>query len=84
MHPFLDVSKLTDEQVIERLGRAYVFMNAQTALGHGPTVHSIMEVIQSLENERHDRMQRTMRSEFGKKYPDINKPIELGGLEDKK
>ena len=82
MHPFLDVSKLTDEQIIERLGKAYIFMNAQKALGHGPTVQSILEVIQSLENERQERMQRTMRSEFGKKYPDINIPIELGGLED--
>lgn len=81
MHPFLDVSKLTDEEIIERLGKAYMFMNAQVALGHDPTVRSIKEVIQSLEDERKNRMQRNMDEEYKKKYPDANKPIELGKLE---
>jgi len=82
MHPFLDVSKLSDEEIIERLGRAYTYMNAQVALGHNPTVFSIKEVIQSLEDERRERQQRTMDEEFKKKYPEINKPIELGKLDD--
>ncbi len=82
MHPFLDASKLTDEEIIERLGRAYTYMNAQVALGHNPTVFSIKEVIQSLEDEKRDRQQRNMDEEFKKKYPDINKPLELGKLED--
>lgn len=82
MHPFLDVSKLTDEQIIERLGRAYSYMNAQVALGHNPTVHSIKEIIQSLENERNERMKRNSDAEFKRKFPDDHKPIELGKLED--
>lgn len=82
MHPFLDVKKLTDEEIIERLGKAYLYLNGQTALGHNPTVQSIKEVIASLENERHDRLQRNSDEEFKKKYPDENKPIELGKLED--
>ena len=57
-------------------------MNAQVALGHNPTVFSIKEVIQSLEDEKRDRQQRNMDEEFKKKYPDINKPLELGKLED--
>ena len=82
MHPFLNVSKLSDEEIIERLGRAYTYMNAQVGLGHNPTVHSIKEVIQSLEDERRDRQRRNADAEFKKKYPDDNKPIELGKLED--
>lgn len=82
MHPFLDVSKLSDEEIIERLGRAYVHMNAQVALGHTPTVVSIKEVIQALEDERRDRMQRRMDEEFTRKFPDDLKTIELGKLED--
>ena len=82
MHPFLDAGKLTDEEIIERLGRAYTYMNAQVALGHAPAVHSIREVIQSLEDERKSRMQRNMDEEYKKKYPDANKPVELGKLED--
>ena len=82
MHPFLDVSKLSDEEIIERLGRAYVHMNAQVALGHTPTVVSIKEVIQALEDERSDRMQKRMDEEFTRKFPNNLDTIELGKLED--
>lgn len=81
MHPFLDVGKLTDEEIIERLGRAYTYMNQQVALGHNPTVHSIKEVIQDLENERQSRLQKTMAEETSRKFPNMNAPIELGKLE---
>jgi len=82
MHPFLDTSKLTDEEIIERIGKAYLYMNAQVALGHNPTVLSIKEIIQSLEDERRKRMQHNMDEEFKRKYPDDTKPIELGKLEE--
>lgn len=80
MHPFLNVSKLSDEEIIERLGKAYTMMNAQAALGHTPTVMSIKDVISSLENERSERMANKMKDEYNKKYPDALKPIELGKL----
>jgi len=82
MHPFLDVAKLTDEEIIERLGRAYTFMNMQKTLGHTPAVMSIREVIQSLEDERSKRLGKMMDDEYTRKYPDANKPIELGKLEE--
>jgi len=82
MHPFLDVAKLSDEEIIERLGKAYSYMNAQVSLGHNPTVFSIREIIQSLEDERQARQQHNMDEEFKKKYPDANNPIELGKLND--
>lgn len=82
MHPFLDVSKLTNEEIIDKLGKAYTFMNAQSSLGHDATVHSILEVIQSLEDERQSRSARNADEEFKKKFPNFNKPIELGKLEE--
>lgn len=82
MHPFLDLNKLSDEDIIERLGRAYNFMNAQTALGHSATVQSIREVVQSLEDERQNRMQKITDEEYKRKNPDDKKIIELGKLED--
>jgi hypothetical protein len=82
MHPFLDVSKLSDEEIIERLGKAYTFMNAQKVLGHTPTVLSILEIIRSLENERNERMEKNSKTEFDRKFPDDKKPIELGKLEE--
>ena len=81
MHPFLNVSKLTDEEIIERLGKAYTHMNAQSALGHTPTVVSIKEVIQSLEDEKQMRMRRTMDEEYKKKFPKDNDPIEIGKVD---
>jgi hypothetical protein len=82
MHPFLDASKLTDEEIIERLGRAYTYMNAQVMLGHNPTVLSIREVIQTLEDARAERQQKIATDEFNKKYPDTSKPLEIGKLDD--
>ena len=82
MHPFLDVTKLSDEEIIERLGKAYSYMNYQIGLGHNPTVHSVKEVIEDLENERRERMMRQSDAEYDKKFPDKNKPIELGKLDD--
>lgn len=82
MHPFLDVSKLLEEDLIEKLGKAYLYMNAQIALGHTPTVHSIKEIIQSLEDERRVRIERSMDAEYKRKYPKANDPIEIGKLEE--
>lgn len=82
MHPFLDVSKLTDEEIISRLGKAHIYLNEQISLGHTPTVQSIKEVIQSLEDERENRMRKTMNEEFKRKFPKDNEPIEIGGIDD--
>ena len=82
MHPFLDVNKLTDEEIIERLGKAYTYMNYQVSVGHNPTVHSIKEVIQSLEDERAERIKKNSNEEFKKKYPKADQPLELGKLEE--
>ena len=82
MHPFLDASKLSDEEIIEKLGKAYLFMNMQKTLGHSAAVTSIQEVVTSLEEERQNRMMRNTGEEFSRKYPDELKPIELGKLED--
>jgi hypothetical protein len=82
MHPFLDTTKLTDEEILERLSKAYSFLSNQTMLGHNPTVVSIKEVIKSLEDERAGRMVKSQDEDFKRKYPNSQKPIELGKLED--
>jgi hypothetical protein len=81
MHPFLDVSKLTDEEILTRLGKAYTYMNQQVGLGHVPTVASIKEVIQSLEDERVSRMDKMIETENKKKTPNAHEPIELGKID---
>ena len=81
MHPFLDVSKLTDEDIIERLSKAHSYLNSQTALGHTPTVQSIKEIIHALEDERKSRMQKIIDEETKKKNTNLNNSIDLGKLE---
>lgn len=81
MHPFLDVKKLSDEEIIEKLGKTYSYMNYQSSLGHTITVESIKEVIQSLEDERKERLNRQMDDEYKKKFPDANAPIEVGKID---
>ena len=82
MHPFLDVTKLADEEIISRLGKAYSYMNYQVSLGHDATVASIQEVIQSLEDERRSRLDKTMDAEYKKKFATELEPITLGKLEE--
>jgi hypothetical protein len=81
MHPFLDTSKLTDEEIIDRIGKAYNYMNAQAALGHKMTADSIREVIHALEEEKRSRMFKSSLEESKKKNPNSNNPIELGKTE---
>ena len=81
MHPFLDTSTLTDEELLNRLSKAYSFMNMQKELGHNAAVQSIKEVIQALEDERQKRMQNLAREEEKRKNPNQYKPIDLDSLE---
>jgi hypothetical protein len=81
MHPFLDVRKLSDEEIIERLGKAYQYMHYQSSMGHNPTVVSIKEVIQSLEDERNQRMAKSQDDEYKKKYPDKDAPLDVGNVD---
>lgn len=82
MHPFLDASKLTDEELIERLGKAYTIMNYQISMGHTPTVESIKEVIKTLEDEKSSRMQKIQQGEAEKKTKSASSGLEIGKLED--
>ena len=81
-HPFLDTSKLTDEDILERLGKANMYLNDQIRLGHVPTISSIRGVIQALDEERTARMQRFIAAEVKKKTINADGPIELGKLGD--
>lgn len=81
MHPFLDTSKLSDDEIIDRIGKAYNYMHAQAALGHKMTADSIKEIIHTLEEERKSRMEKNSREEARRKDPNTNKPIDLGGVE---
>ena len=79
MHPFLDTSKLTDEEIMDKLKKAYLALQYHTSVGRNPTVQSIKEIIDALEMERQERTAKS-RLEMQKKSSEI----EIGKLEDDK
>ena len=81
MHPFLDTSKLSLEEIVEKINKANVYLNQQISLGHTPTVISIQEVIKYLEEEKNTRMQKLMDEEIKKKTPDVKGPIDVGAVD---
>lgn len=80
MHPFLDAKKLTDEELIDKIGKARLHMNAQIELGHTPTVNSIREVLEALELEQETRMSDRMNEKSEEKNADDLSPIDIGKL----
>lgn len=78
MHPFLDTSKLSDDEILEKIGKSYTILAQQQALGHTPTVQSIKEVIDALIEEKNKRMQKIIADDAAKK-PASN-TIDLGKL----
>lgn len=82
MNPLLDTSKLTDDEITERLNKANAYLYNQIQLGHNPTVFSIKEIIESLEAERRKRYEKMSEDEYKRKNPNHDKPIELGKLDE--
>ncbi len=81
MNPLIDTNKLTDDEITEKLNKAYVYMHEQMRLGHNPTVFSIKEIIETLEAEKVKRFEKTIDDEFKRKNPDHNKPIDIGKID---
>lgn len=81
MHPFIDPKKLSDDEILAKIGTAYQYLNVQSQLGHDPTVASIKDVVESLENERRERLDALASEERKKKNPKELDPITLGDLD---
>jgi hypothetical protein len=82
MHPFLNTQSLTDEEIIEKLGKAHSYLAMQKSLGHTSAVESIKEVIASLDQERKNRTQKLIDEEVKRKNPIPNRSIDLGKIEE--
>lgn len=81
LHPLFDPSELTDDQLYDKLNKAYQYLSQQELLGHTPTVGSIQQTINALENEKIKRFEAHLAEEAEKHMDDILKPIDLGTIE---
>lgn len=84
MHPIYDPSKLTDDELLSRLGQAHGYLHMQHQLGHDSAVDSIKETIRALDEERQSRFRRQTTEEQLKKTtgtPDASSTIILGELD---
>jgi len=81
MNPIYDPAALTDDELLEKIGKANAFMHIQSELGHTPTVDSIKHVLESLELERITRFQNQTTEEQKKKNPKSLDAITLGELD---
>lgn len=79
MHPFLDLKNIPDDQLLDRLNKARTYLHFQSSMGHLPTVHSISDVINSLEEEIRERNYKRIHE--GKHPENIKSHIELGNID---
>lgn len=82
MHNLIfDPAKLTDDQILEKLGKAYQYLSFQENLGHDSAVASITQTIIALDNERISRFQDSIEADIAHTNPNLLDPIELGTIE---
>jgi hypothetical protein len=81
MHPFLDTSTLTDDQIYEKLSKCHSYLSMQQHLGHGPAVETIQQTIYALEQEKIARFDKMLSDDIKKTTPNFMDPINLGTLD---
>lgn len=78
MHPLLDTTDLTDDQITEKLKKAYQYSAMQGQLGHASAVDSINATITALELEKELRFAKMLNDEAEKQNPNANDPLDVG------
>lgn len=82
MHPFLDTSTLTDDQIYEKLSKCHSYLAMQSHLGHSPTVETIQQTIYALEQEKIKRFDKMFEDDIKKTNPRYMDPINIGLTEE--
>lgn len=81
LHPHFDPSDFTDDQIYDKLNKAYLYLSQQEQLGHTPTIESIQHTILALENEKVKRFEDMMERENEAANTEELKPINLGTID---
>lgn len=82
-HPLYDARKLTDDDLLDRIGKSRQYLNMQRRLGHTEAANSIESVITALEAESKRRIMLSNDLSAQKQKNKSNNPsdtIELGTI----
>ena len=82
MHPFVDPSNLTDEEILEKLKKCYNYLGMQSDLGHNDAVSSIQQVIAVYETEKDKRAYDALQEALNEDQPEAGSVVELGNVEE--
>lgn len=80
MHPLINPSSLTDEQIRDKLKKCYEYLQMQESLGHNDTVTSISNIIDILEFERDERLEKELSETF--EEPEDGELVALGEVDE--
>lgn len=80
LHPFIDVSKLTDDELISRMSKCQQILYAEMGMGHQSMMDSARMMLESYQMEWDNRMALKRNAEDLEKNP--NGTIEIGTIED--
>lgn len=81
-YPFIDVSELDDDELIQRIERCRRVVSGEMAMGHAGIVQSAMRQLEMYEFEWQERMQVKSRKDFLEKHPSANETVEFGVVEE--
>lgn len=77
-HPFIDVSTLSDEELLAKIQKCQGYLYGEIQGGHAGMVDSIRTQLQTYEFEFQERMSVHRQAAIDKKYPD--ETIEIGTI----
>lgn len=82
MHPLMDFSGITDEELISRIIKCQSYKSFESKMGRGDTVQSIDQVLMTLMLEYENRKQHSYYTEVNKRGADKSGTLEFGEIEE--
>lgn len=81
MHPTYDPSKLTDEELLNKLIKLYNMHGTEINAGHDAMVSNIATMINTLEFEKETRTVASIAAELKRKGINLDETIEIGTIQ---
>lgn len=80
-HPFLDLSEVSDEEIIERIVKCQSYKAFESRMGSQSMTHSIDQMLMALTAEFENRRHRLVTDDKKKRGAVKSEIIEIGTIE---